>query len=75
MMIYCGYENGHYYVRLTHDMRLVDAMCMFQGGYRMVMGYMLLIKRRETTSINTRKGPFSYYEANSHGDSFKTRYP
>lgn len=74
MMTYAGYENGHYYVRLTHDMKFLDAMGIFQSGYRMVMGYMLLIKRRGTADINTRKESFSHYEANGHDDYFKARH-
>lgn len=46
-MIYSGYESGHYYVRLTHDMRMLDAMDMLKNGYRIALGHMLLLKKRE----------------------------
>lgn len=46
-MIYSGYECGHFYVRFTHDVRVLDAIDMFQDGYKLVSGHMLLIKRRE----------------------------
>ena len=35
-MIYSGYECGHFYVRLTHDIRVLDAVEMFQNGYKLV---------------------------------------
>jgi hypothetical protein len=47
IMIYSGYESGHYFVRLTHDMPILDVVEVLRSGYRMVGRYMLLIKRRE----------------------------
>ena len=46
-MIYSGYENGHYFVRLTHDIRVLDAVDIFHDGYKLFGGHMLLLKRRE----------------------------
>lgn len=46
-MIYSGYENNHYFVRLTHDIRVVDAMDILHDGYRILGGHMLLLKKRE----------------------------
>ena len=66
MMIYAGYENGHYYVRLTHDMRLIDALFMFQRGYHIVIGYMLLIKKRGMIPVYLRK---YYNESRAHDEN------
>jgi hypothetical protein len=46
-MIYSGYENGHYFIRFTHDVRVVDVMGIFQEGYRIFGSHMLLVKKRE----------------------------
>lgn len=45
-MIYSGYEHGHYFVRLTHDIRMIEAADMLNDGYKLMMGHMLLVKRR-----------------------------
>ncbi len=46
-MIFSGYENNHFFVRLTRDMRMVDAFDVLHRGYRLVDGYLLLLKKRE----------------------------
>lgn len=45
-MIFSGYEHGHYFVRLSRDMRMADMAGVFGRGYRLFGGYLLLIKRR-----------------------------
>ncbi len=47
IMIYSGYENGRYFVRLTHDMRMLEAMDIFHDGYKLLGGHMLLLKKRD----------------------------
>ncbi len=54
LMIYSGYENGHFFVRLTHDIPVLDAMDVLGSGYKLVMGYMLLLKRRELAQSEVR---------------------
>lgn len=46
VMIYSGYEHGHYFVRLTHDIRIAEAVSILNNGYKIMAGYMLLIKKR-----------------------------
>lgn len=46
-MIYCGYENRHFFIRLTHDVRVLDMKDVLHSGYRIFAGQMVLIKPRE----------------------------
>ena len=46
-MIYAGYENGQYFVRFGHDVRLIETVDMIRDGYSIVLGYMLMLKRRD----------------------------
>ncbi|MDE1768353.1 MAG: hypothetical protein KGH64_01335 [Candidatus Micrarchaeota archaeon] len=50
MMIYAGYEQRHYFVRFTHNMRLAYLAGIFQDGYKFVWQHMLLVKRRRAGS-------------------------
>ena len=45
-MIYSGYEHGHYFVRLTHDVKLAAIRDVLGSGYRVFGTFMLLVKRR-----------------------------
>lgn len=45
-MIYSGYENGHYFVRFTHDIKILDAVDVLSSGYKIFGKYLLLLKRR-----------------------------
>ncbi len=49
-MIYSGYENGHYYVRITSDVKLLDVLGMQYSGFKFLGEYMLFLKRRQTIS-------------------------
>jgi hypothetical protein len=46
-MIYSGYEGGHYFVRFTHDVRVIEAASILHDGYKIFAGHMLLVKKRE----------------------------
>lgn len=56
-MIYAGYENGSYFVRFTHDVKVVSVASIFQEGYRIFWGHMVLIKNREQ-GISARNGAY-----------------
>ena len=48
IMIYSGYENGYYFLRLTHNIKMTDITNIFHDGYNIFGTHMLLIKKRES---------------------------
>lgn len=66
-MIYCGYENRHFFIRLTHDVRVLEMREVLHDGYRILSGQMVLIKPREVYEDETGFGSMTQgraYEEN-----------